>query len=197
MAQSCFQTFSPYCRSKVILYSFQRGTHAGPCNWLEQFLNLRCTTSEAMTPKVVARILWNTQINLIASIAQASPKTQTKPLCKPKMHTLISSINVISKPHGWGRLTISLSKSTLVICSWIISWNKKQISECNTNFGSHLWKAQMLPTIPDSLRQRDRVEHKRSSGCGCLDNVTDLQQRSKIDSGPLCQGQLWVSDKCP
>uniref|UniRef100_A0A2P2MSF4 Uncharacterized protein n=1 Tax=Rhizophora mucronata TaxID=61149 RepID=A0A2P2MSF4_RHIMU len=41
----------------------------------------------------------------------------------------ISSIKVIRRPHGCGRLTIRRSSNTLVICSWIISYQQ----ECAKN----------------------------------------------------------------
>lgn len=50
---------------------------------------------------------------------------KTTLICTRKMwnliFTLISSMNVIKRPQGWGLLTIRRSNRTLVICSWIIS----------------------------------------------------------------------------
>jgi hypothetical protein len=40
--------------------------------------------------------------------------------------TLMSSMKVIRRPQGCGRLTIRRSKSTLVICSWTISCQRKK-----------------------------------------------------------------------
>ncbi len=48
---------------------------------------------------------------------------------------LISSMKVMSRPQGWGRLTISRSSSTRVICSYKFARikqdeNENQIQEC-------------------------------------------------------------------
>ena len=45
-------------------------------------------------------------------------------LHEKKISTLMSSMNVIRRPQGCGRLTINLSSNTRVICSWIISWTQ-------------------------------------------------------------------------
>lgn len=66
---------------------------------------------------------WPTQNKIWYSSWNAYRETKKK-----KIITLINSMKLIRRPHGWGRLTIRRSNNTLVICSWIISCPGKRKS---------------------------------------------------------------------
>lgn len=49
---------------------------------------------------------------------------------------------------------------------------------------------------PGLIQQTGIEERKRSNVYDCSDNVVDLQQHSRIGSGPQCPDPLSVSGKC-
>lgn len=113
-----------YCRSNIPSRNqsfFDRiWTPTWSWYWFKELLNLWCTPGERSTPEVVPRILLDTKHIDYCSEIHEHRMLQVKIWSC----TFISSMNVIRRPHGWGRLTIRRSNRTLVICSWIASWHQ-------------------------------------------------------------------------
>ena len=115
-------------RNHAIIHWFWTSTRS----WhrFKKFFNLWRTSYETPVPEIVPRILAKDKKNCIEKIRDLVSNLwripiiciKTRKLHKQnKEYTLISSIKVMRRPQGWGRLTIRRSNKTLVICSWITS----------------------------------------------------------------------------
>lgn len=97
-------------------------------DWFKELLDLWCTAYEGPVPKIVSRVLQNEQNPTFYKAPVVYGETESK-----SWVTLMSSMKVIRRPHGWGRLTIRRSNNTLVICSGMISCQGKRRSATKIN----------------------------------------------------------------
>lgn len=113
----------------AVIHRFQTSTRS--CDWFKKFLNLWCAPYERLVPEVISGILhfilFFFQFIEHPIRRQKSTYNIVNQFNKIREVTLMSSMKVISRPHGWGRLTIRRSNNTLVICSWTISCTMQQI----------------------------------------------------------------------